>query len=63
MLADGFGRIVREGDAIVLANVVEGFATEDFGLEGAAHRGEDFAAGLEVTVERTVRDTGHGGQF
>ena len=63
MFAQGLGRIFRERDAIVMADIVEGFATKDLGLGLTTELGELSAAGLEVTVKGAVGDVGQFGQF
>ena len=63
MLAHGFGRVLRKRDAIVTTDIIEGIASKGFGLELAAELGKLLAAGLEITIERTVTDVGQCGQF
>ena len=63
MLAHWFGRIFRERDAVVVADIVEGFATEGLRFLPAAELIQLLSARLEITVERTVTDVGQCGQF
>ena len=63
MLAHGFRGILWKCDAIVAANIIEGFTSKGLRLELTAELGELLATGLEITIERTVTDVGQCGQF
>lgn len=63
VLAHWFWWILREGDAIVGADIIEGFASKGLRLEFTAELGELLTAGTEITIERTVTDVGQNGQF
>ncbi len=56
-------RVFGEGDAVVFADVGEGFAAEGFGFEGGAQVCEVGAAGSEVAVEGAVGDAGELGKL
>ena len=63
MLVHWFWRIFWERDAIVTADIIEGFAPKGLRLELTPEFGKLLPAGLEITIERTVTDVGQNGQF
>ena len=63
MFAHWFGWVFWKRDAIVLTDIIEGFASKSFRLKLTPEFGKLLPAGLEITIERTVTDVGQSGQF
>ena len=63
VLVHGFGWIIWKRDAIVGADIIEGFAPKGLGLRGTPKLGKDLATSLQITIESTVTDISQYGQF
>jgi len=53
----------RQVDVVVVADVVQGIATQGFGIKRTAKIGQFLPAGAKIAVEGGVRYIGQSGQF